>query len=74
MSLISENIKKLPVSEKAELFNLLREDKELEDYLISNDRLYEELARRDKAYAEKKINLTTRQQLSDRVKQMRHGL
>ena len=74
MSPISENIKKLPVSEKAELFNLLREDKELEDYLISNDRLYEELARRDKAYTEKKINLTTRQQLSDRVKQMRHGL
>ena len=74
MSPISENIKRLPVSEKAELFNLLREDKELEDYLISNDRLYEELARRDKAYTEKKIHLTTRQQLSDRMKKMRHGL
>lgn len=71
---ISENIKKLPVAEKAELFYMLREDKELENYLISNDRLYEELARRDKLYAEKKIHLTTRQQLSDRLKQMRNGL
>lgn len=71
---ISENIKKLPVAEKAELYYLLREDKELENYLISNDRLYEELVRRDKLYAEKKMHLTTRQDLSDRLKQMRNDL
>ncbi len=74
MSSISENIKKLPMSEKAELFYLLREDEELENYLISNDQLYKEIGRRDKAYAEKKIYLTTRQELSDRLKQMRDGL
>lgn len=74
MPSISENIKKLPVSEKAELFNQLREDKELENYLISNDQLYKEIARRDKAYSEKKIHLTTRQELSDRLKQVRNGL
>lgn len=62
------------MSEKAELFYLLREDEELENYLISNDQLYKEIGRRDKAYAEKKIYLTTRQELSDRLKQMRDGL
>lgn len=74
MSSIAENITKLPVSEKAELFYLLRNDKELENYLISNDQLYKELARRDEAYAQKKIHLTTRQELSERLKQVRNGL
>jgi hypothetical protein len=74
MSSISENINKLPVAERAELFYLLREDKELEDYMISNDRLYKELARRDKAYTEKKIHLTSRQELSERLKHLRNEL
>jgi hypothetical protein len=43
----------MPVSEKAELYYLLREDKELENYLISNDRLYKKLARRDKGICRK---------------------
>ncbi|MGN6531183.1 MAG: hypothetical protein ACTHK0_05470 [Ginsengibacter sp.] len=74
MSSVFENIKKLPVSEKAELFYLLPEDKELENYLISNDQLYKELARRDKAYAEKKTHLTTRQELSERLKHLRNAV
>lgn len=74
MSLQSEDIKNLSASQKAELYYLLREDKDLEKYMISNERLYEELGRRDKGYAEGKIHLSTRQQLSSRLKKRRDAL
>jgi hypothetical protein len=48
---------------KAELYCLLRDDEELKNYMISNKMLFEELIRRDKAHADGKIHLTTRQQL-----------
>ena len=64
MSSLSNDIKTLSVPEKAELYRLLQDDEELKDYLSSNDNLFEELAQRDKAYEEGKIQLTTRQQLT----------
>ena len=42
--------------------------------MISNDVLFEELAHRDKAYAEGKVRLTTRQELSLRLKKRRDAL
>lgn len=74
MALLAEDIKKLSAPEKAELYCLLRDDEELKDYMISDNRLFEELIRRDKAYAEGKIQLTTRQQLSSRLKNRRNAL
>ncbi len=62
MSLLTKDIKNLTPPQKAELYYLLREDKELQDYMISNKILFEELARRDKAYEEGRIQLTTRQE------------
>jgi hypothetical protein len=44
------------------------DDEELKNYMISNKILFEELICRDKAYAEGKIHLTTRQQLSQHIK------
>ena len=74
MSLLSQDIKNLSTSQKAELYFLLRDDKELESYMISNEKLSEELIRRDKAYAEGKIQLTTREELSLLLKNRRIGL
>jgi soluble cytochrome b562 len=74
MLLDAENIKNMTVPEKAKLFSILRNDKELEDYMISNSALFEELDRRDKAYTEGKIKLTTRQELSLRLKKRRDAL
>lgn len=62
MSLHTEDIKNLTAPKKAELYYLLREDKELQDYMISNKILFEELTRRDKAFKEGRIQLTTRQE------------
>jgi len=74
MSQLSEDIKKMSGPQKAELYCLLRDDEELKNYMISNNMLFEELTRRDKAYAEGKIQLTSRQQLSARLKNRRDGL
>ncbi|HEY5368909.1 MAG TPA: hypothetical protein VIJ75_07950 [Hanamia sp.] len=74
MEPLVENIKNLSSAQKAELYNLLREDEDLEKYMISNKRLSEELKRRDKAYAKGKIQLTTRQELSLRLKNRRDAL
>lgn len=74
MTFLAEDIKKLPASQKAELHCLLRDDEELKNYMISNKMLFEELIRRDKAYVDGKIHLTTRQQLSSRLKNRRDAL
>ena len=74
MILLAEDIKKLSASQKAELYFLLRNDEELKDYMSSNNMLFEEIDRRDKDYAEGKIQLTTRQDLSLRLKNRRNGL
>lgn len=74
MPSLAEDIKKLTAPQKAELYCLLRDDEELQNYMISNKMLFEELKRRDKAYVEGKIQLTTRQQLSSRLKSRRDAL
>ena len=74
MSLLAEDIKSLSVPEKAELYKLLQNDEELKNYLASDNDLYEELRRRDKAYGEGKIQLTSRQQLTIRLKNRRDAL
>lgn len=75
MPLLAEDIKSLSAPEKAELYKLLQDDEELKDYLASNDdKLFEELAQRDKAYEEGKIQLTGRQQLTTRLKNRRSAL
>jgi hypothetical protein len=74
MALLTEDIKKLSAPQKAELYCLLRDDEELKNYIISNKMLFEELIRRDKAYADGKYISTTRQQLSSRLKNRRNAL
>jgi hypothetical protein len=74
MQILSEDIKKLSAPQKAEIYCLLRKDMELKDYMLSNNMLLEELKQRDKAYADGKIQLTTRQQLTDRLKDRRDAL
>lgn len=74
MTPLAEDINKLSAPQKAELYCMLRDDEELKNYMISNDILFEELTRRDTAYAEGRIQLTTRQQLSSRLKNRRDAL
>lgn len=74
MALLEDNLKTLTAQQKARLYYLLRDDEELAEYLISNEIMFEELARRDKAFAEGKIQLTTREQLTTRLKNRRDAL
>jgi hypothetical protein len=74
MPLLEDDLKVLSTPQKARLFQLLRNDDELEKYLISNEMMFEELSRRDTAFAEDNIQLTTRKQLSERLKKRRDGL
>jgi hypothetical protein len=74
MPFLEEDLKTMTAPQKARLFNLLKEDKELENYLISNEAMFQELALRDRAFAEGKIKITTRKQLSDRLKNRRDAL
>jgi len=74
MSLNTVNIENLSASEKAKLFSTLQNDQELQDYMISKKMLFEELDRRDKAYAEGKIQLTSRKELSLFLRKRRDAL
>jgi hypothetical protein len=74
MSKLYEEIKNLPASQKADLYYMLREDEDVKDYISSNDLLFEELNRRDKALLEGKIRLTTREELTTRLKHRRDAL
>lgn len=77
MNSILDDVKKLPVEERANLFLALKSDNEINEYLDSAkpDRLlFEEIARRDAAYNDGKIHLTTMDELSDRLKSRRNAL
>jgi hypothetical protein len=74
MPMLLDGLKNMTAPQKAQLYYQLRDDKELRDYLISNDNLYKELASRDKAFADGVIQLTTRQDLSLRLKKRRDAL
>jgi soluble cytochrome b562 len=71
---LDTDIKNMSAPEKAKLFSTLQNDKELQDYMISNKILFEELNQRDKAFAEGKIKLTTRKDLSERLKKLRDAI
>ncbi len=74
MSLIAEDIKKLTASEKAELYYLPGMDEELNNYLFSDKRLFDELARRDEEYAAGNMQVMTRGELTQRLNERRNGL
>jgi hypothetical protein len=74
MTIIAEEIKTLPVSERAALFQLLSGDEELVNYLLSSNGIMEELKRRDEAFVNGKMELTDRKTLSERLKSRRNGL
>lgn len=71
---IVEEIKTLPLSQKAALYYLLSEDDELKNYLISTNEVFDELERRDTAFNNGKMQLTDRQELADRLQSRRNGL
>ena len=74
MVLQAEDIKKMSAKEKAALYYILRDDEVLKDYMLSDEALAEEIRRRDKAFAEGKIQLTSREQLSMRLKNRRDAI
>ena len=74
MSPIASAITKLSAPEKAELYYLLGADTELNDYLFSDKRLFDELARRDEELAAGNLQLITRAELTQRLNERRNGL
>ena len=74
MSTIVEAIKTLPVSQKAALYQLLSEDEELKNYLLSSNELFDELERRDLAFNNGDIQLTDRQELHNRLQNRRDAI
>jgi glucosamine--fructose-6-phosphate aminotransferase (isomerizing) len=74
IQVIEEEIKTLPVSERAALFQLLSGDEELVNYLLSSNGIIEELKRRDESFVNGKMELTDRKTLSERLKSRRNGL
>ena len=74
MSIIVEEVKKLPISQKAALYRLLAEDEELKSYLVSDSMLFDELERRDIAFNKGELRLTNREELSERLQKRRDAL
>lgn len=74
MSPIASAIKQLSAPEKAELYYLLGADTELNDYLFSDKRLFDELNRRDAELAAGNLQLMTRAELTQRLNERRNGL
>ncbi len=77
MHSILDDVKKLPVAERANLFFALQGDIEMNEYLDtakSDKLLFEEIAQRDEAYKDGKIHLTTMDELYSRLKKRRDAL
>ena len=77
MKSIIDDIKKLPVAERASLFLVLKKDSELKEFLHSaqaDDLLFEEIARRDKSFEAGEMNLTSVEDLAIRLKARRDAL
>ena len=73
-TIMIEEIKTLGVSQKAALYQMLSEDEELNNYLISGNDLFEELAQRDEAFNKGEMKLTDRQTLTTRLQKRRNEL
>jgi len=69
-----DDIKKMSAKEKADLYFLLRDDEGLKEYILSNEALDEEINRRDLEFAEGKLQLTNREQLTLRLKNRRDAI
>ena len=69
-----EEIKTMAVTQKAALYQMLSEDEELNNYLISGHELFDELANRDKAFSKGEIKMTDRQTLTARLQSRRNEL
>lgn len=77
MHSILDDVKKLSIAERVGLFLVLKDDTEINEYLHStksNKKLFKEIARRDKAYKEGKIHLTTMDELTSRLRKRRNAL
>lgn len=74
MSTLAEEIKNLTAAEKAEIFYLLGQDEDLNNYIFSNQKLFEELKKRDDSVANGSMKLMSRQELSDLLNLRRDGL
>jgi len=70
----TDDIKKMTAKEKADLNYLPRDDEGLKEYMVSNEALAEEIDRLDTAFAEGKIQLTHREQLTLRLKNRREAI
>ncbi len=77
MHSLIEEIEKLSLPEKREIFNALLDDEELQASVNAFEEdpfLYEELARRDEALRKGEIKLISLDELETRLAQRRNGL
>ncbi len=77
MPIAPEEIKKLTVVERAQLFLALKSDLEMKAYLHSekgDELLMDEITRRDQAYMKVEIKLTSIEDLKIRLNERRNGL
>ena len=69
-----EEIKTMAVTQKAALYQMLSEDEELNNYLISGHEVFDELENRDKAFNKGEMKMTDRQTLTARLQNRRNEL
>ena len=72
MALLTETVQNLTPAEKAELYYLLGTDRELNNYLYSNKHLFDELSRRDEEAATGNMQVLSRAELTQRLKERRN--
>jgi len=64
----------MAVTQKAALYQMLSEDEELNNYLISGHEVFDELEKRDKAFNKGEMKMTDRQTLTARLQNRRNEL
>jgi len=73
-TIMMEEIKTMAVTQKAALYQMLSEDEELNNYLISGHEVFDELEKRDKAFNKGEMKMTDRQTLTARLQNRRNEL
>ena len=73
-TIMIEEIKTMAVTQKAALYQMLSEDEELNNYLISGHEVFDELENRDKAFNKGEMKMTDRQTLTARLQNRRNEL
>jgi len=77
MNSIVDDVKKLPLSERADLLLALQNDTEISEYLQATEAdkiLFSEIARRDAAFKNGEMQLTTIDDLKSRLQNRRDAL